>query len=219
MLRATHGPIRPYTPGMTTANAQLAETPDLDLLYPLTEFFHSYDPVPLAQEEVGGARMPEPYRSLLVHDGDMTSTLEAFHREAIDLRLLDRRRVGDGLLRKVVLVGRQSGKPLEFGAIRIDLAAFESEARWRILEGRLPLGTILARYRVAYTSRPRLFFRLSSDERIERKLELAAPATLYGRQNVLRDAGGRALAEVVEILPPATRRSSAGWDSRGAAKP
>ena len=188
---------------MIHSSAQLAETPDLDLLYPLTEFFHGHDPIPLAQEEVGGARMPEPYRSLLVHDGDMTSTLETFHGEAIDLRLLDRRRTACALLRKVVLVGRESGRPLEFGAIRIDLHAFEPEARWRILQGRLPLGAILARHRVSYTSSPRLFFRLESDERIERKLELTEPATLYGRQNVLSDPAGRPLAEVVEILPPA----------------
>ena len=190
---------------MTHANAQLAETPDLDLLYPLTEFYHSYDPIPLAQEEVGGGRMPEPYRGLLVHDGDMTSTLETFHGEAIELRQLDRLRTACALLRKVVLVGRESGRPVEFGAIRIDLHAFEPEARWRILEGRLPLGTILARYGVAYTSSPRLFFRLESDARIDRKLELTEPATLYGRQNVLSDPGGRPLAEVVEILPPAPR--------------
>ena len=190
-----------------TTNASLAESPMLDLLYPLSEFFQDHEPVPLAREETGGSRMPEPYRSLLVHDGDMTSTLEAFHREPITLRLLDKRRVGRALLRKVVLIGRETGRPLEFGAIRIDLSAFEPVARWAILAGRTPLGAILARFGVVYESRPRLFFRLESDERIERKLEIARtapdrPATLFGRQNVLSDPAGRALAEVVEILPP-----------------
>ena len=187
--------------------ARLDDPPTLDLLYPLSEFFHRNDPVPLDQEEVGGSRMPDPYRGLLVHESDMTSTLEAFHREPIDLRMLEKRQVGNALLRKVVLIGRESDRPLEFGAIRIDLAAFESAARWAILEGRMPLGAILAHHEVSYTSRPRLFFRLASDERIERKLELVRttpdqPLTLYGRQNVLSDPTGRALAEVVEILPP-----------------
>ncbi len=188
---------------MPTPNAERSDLPELDLLYPLTDFLDRAEPVPLAREEAGDDRMPEPYRSLLVHERDMTSTLEAFHKETLGLRLLEKRRVANALLRKVVLVGRQSGKPREFGAIRIDLSAFETEARWVILEGDLPLGAVLARFKVPYTSSPRLFFRLESDARFERKLELQQPATLYGRQNVLSDPTGRPLAEVVEILPPA----------------
>ena len=195
---------------MTNSIAELAESPELDLLYPLTEFYHDREPIPLAKEEAGGSRMPEPYRSLLVHDRDMTSTLETFHGESLTLRLLDKLRVPGALLRKVVLVGQDSGRALEFGAIRIQLTAFSALARWMIVEGRMPLGAILARLAIPYTSSPRLFFRLESDQRIERKLQLSSRATLYGRQNVLSDPAGRPLAEVVEILPPAPQASSNG---------
>ncbi|MCP3963257.1 MAG: hypothetical protein GY719_35910 [bacterium] len=200
---------------MTNSTAELADVPELDLLYPLTEFYHSHESIPLAREEEGGSRMPEPYRGLLVHERDMTSTLEVFHGELMTLRMLDKARIPDGLLRKVVLVGRRSGRPAEFGAIRIRLKTFSSEARWSILEGRLPLGAILERHSVAYTSRPRLFFRLESDARIERKLELTRsspdqPLTLYGRQNVLSDPEGQTLAEVVEILPPSLATAVGG---------
>ncbi len=197
---------------MAISTAELSDLPTLDLLYPLTDFWDRNEPVPLARQEAGDSRMPEPYRSLLVHDSDMTSTLEAFHDETLRLRLLEKRRVDNALLRKVVLVGERSGRPREFGAIRIDLSAFETEARWVILEGNLPLGAVLARFKVPYTSSPRLFFRLDSDARFERKLELHQSATLYGRQNVLSGANGRPLAEVVEILPPVTNRSSAASD-------
>ncbi|MEM7583057.1 MAG: hypothetical protein AAF560_06730 [Acidobacteriota bacterium] len=187
---------------MATSSAKLSHPSDLDLLYPLTEFFDPGEPLPLVREEVGDSRMPEPHRSLLVHDSDMTSTLESFHSEPLWLRTLEKRRQGTDLLRKVVLFGEHSGRPHELGAIRIDLAAFSTEARWVILEGNLPLGSILARFKVPYTSSPRLFFRLDSDARFEHQLELKASATLYGRQNVLSSPSGRPLAEVVEILPP-----------------
>ncbi len=93
---------------------------------------------------------------------------------------------------------------VEFGAIRIDLAGFPPPAREEILIGRLPLGTILTRFRVAYDSRPRLFFRIRSDRRIEEIFGLPGRSLLYGRQNVLAAESGRPLAEVVEILPPVT---------------
>lgn len=91
---------------------------------------------------------------------------------------------------------------MEFGAIRIDLAAFPGPARRAILFGRRPLGTILADFLVPYESQPRLFFRIESDRRIERLFDLAESATRYGRQNVLMGSSGEPLAEVVEILPP-----------------
>lgn len=174
----------------------------LDLLYPLSEFFHPGEPIPLAEQEVQGQRMPEPYRSLLVHDTDMTSTLEAFHGESLTLRLLEVQRRDEDLFRQVVLVGETSGRGVEFGAIRIDLTRFEPQPRQEIVEGRRPLGSILARHRVAYTSRPRLFFHLDADVRVAELLGLSETGRLYGRQNVLWDPSGVPLAEVVEILPP-----------------
>lgn len=197
---------------MTTTTALLADSSPPDPLDPLSRFFEHDDPAALEWQEVEGSRVPEPYRGLLVHDGDMTSTLETFHRETLELRLLEKRRVDQTLLRSVVLIGSRTGRPLELGAIRIDLAAFAPDARWAILEGRMPLGAILARYDVAYVSRPRLFFQITSDARFEEELEIARqagddPFILFGRQNVLSDPAGRTLAEVVEILPPAPAAS------------
>lgn len=174
----------------------------LDLLYPLSEFFNPGESVPLAEHESGGRRMPEPFRSLLVHDSDMTSTLERYHGECLELRLIDKMHHGTYLFRQVVLVGKASGLPREFGAIRIDLSRFEPEARRRILGGRQPLGSILAELAVVYTSQPRLFFHVTADPRMQEIFGLDGARLLYGRQNVLAAPGGEPLAEVVEILPP-----------------
>lgn len=145
--------------------------------------------------------MPQPYRRLLVHESDMTSTLEAHHGEPIVLRQLARRHDGGSLLRQVLLLGSESGRIFEYGAIHIHLNRFASAARQEILEGQTPLGAVLAKNEVNYESRPQLFFGLTSDRHIDGWLELRNPTQLYGRQNVLLGSSGP-LAEVVEILPP-----------------
>ena len=174
----------------------------LDLLYPLSEFFSHGESAPLAELEAGGERMPEPYRGLLVHDTDMTSTLAAFHGEPSTLRLVDKMHHGTDLFRQVVLVGSETGRAFEFGAIRIDLTRFEPEPRQRILEARQPLGAILAEFGITYTSHPRLFFHVTANQRMQEIFGLDGARILYGRQNILADSTGIPLAEVVEILPP-----------------
>jgi chorismate-pyruvate lyase len=172
------------------------------LLYPLDEFYAraglALPPVQLIPGDV----VPEPYRTLLVHDHDMTPTLEAFHRERIHLRVIERRLAGDSLCRQVVLTLDESERPVEFGAIVIHCGLFPPPARELILEGRCPLGTILADHRIEHASCPRAFLRVRSDAIMNGALGLEEPRALYGRRNVLSAPDGRVLAEVVEILPP-----------------
>ena len=174
---------------------------DLDLLEPLCQFYPGPS-VDLGQRQVPGACLPEPYRRLLVHDSDMTSTLQAFHGERLGLRVLDHYTSGGSLFRQVALFGVDSGKRVEYGAIRIELSFFEPAARERIVSGWQPLGAILAEFQVPYLSRPRRFFEIKADDFVRGALELDEPAVLYGRQNHLLAASGLPLAEVVEILPP-----------------
>lgn len=181
----------------------------LDLLYPLSDLLPERPGVSIRHLGKDGTDMPSPYRRLLVHETDMTSTLEAFHGERMDLRLLESRRSEGSLWRQVLLVGRASGQAREAGAIRIDLRQFDTAERWEILEGRKPLGAILADHAVGYVSRPRVFFAFEATESTDRLLGLssmkdsgASGTTLYGRQNVLSTASGDVLADVVEILPP-----------------
>lgn len=155
------------------------------------------------EQPVDGAAMPEPYRSLLVHERDMTSTLEAFHGEALGLRVLAKQLTRDSLRRRVVLEGVDSGRGVEFGAIRIHLGGFEGEALEAVRSGEQPLGTILGRFGADYRSRPAGFFSIRADAAIAGALRRPLVGrTLYGRRNRLTWADGSPLADVVEILPP-----------------
>ena len=184
-----------------------------DLLFPLSALREASGVSPeTAVQELSPAEMPEPFRRLLAHDRDMTSTLESFHGEAMALRQLVRELRGEVLYRRVALVGAASGFIAEFGAIAIHLERFGPEPRREILEGSSPLGSILARHRVAYESRPRTFFRLRPGREIAELFDLDGEASpclyLYGRQNDLLTPAGEPLAEVVEILPPVLEASA-----------
>jgi chorismate-pyruvate lyase len=157
-------------------------------------------PLPPVAEVLPDA-MPEPYRSLLVGHHDMTPTLEAFHGERLDLRLLERQHDGDAYRRLVVLT-TASGRPVEFGAIVIDLNCLTADAREMVLKGERPLGTVLAVCGIEHASRPLAFIRVTSGPFINGALGLPGPRELYGRRNVLSTSDDRTLADIVEILPP-----------------
>ena len=172
------------------------------MLSPLSDFYSDAGAQTPEIEAIDGAAMPQPYRGLLVHDDDMTPTLEAYTGKAIHLKLLQVRRAGDALYRQVVLVTNGLEQPIEFGAIRINLDCFETEPRRLIEDGYRPLGRILADYNIVHTSRPNGFFQIASDIVTATAFGMREPRVLYGRHNVLRDDQQRVLAEVVEILPP-----------------
>lgn len=195
----------PDTP--TSAESQVRE-PTSTVLYPLDEFYaQAGNPLPQI-EAVAPDDLPEPYRSLLVHDSDMTSTLEKFHDEKIHLEVFRRQRVQDTFFREVILL-LESGTPVEFGAIKIDLSLFDPVPQQLILEGRLPLGRILQDCNIPYISRPQAFLKLKSDPFINTVLRLAGSHDLYGRRNSLFDSEERPMAEIVEILPPNAPRGTA----------
>ena len=176
--------------------------PHTDLLYPLSRFCER-DGHPLPPHAVlDGAAVPEPYRTLLVHRGDMTSRLEEFHDSPMILRVLHREEDGKAYRREVLLCAKDPGLPVEYGAIEIHLDAFEPELRARILEGHLPLGGLLNRAGVRYRSEPRAFIKLAPDAQMNALFQTSEEHELYGRCNVLLGAEGQTLARIVEVLRP-----------------
>jgi chorismate-pyruvate lyase len=172
------------------------------LLDPLDQFyFVSGVAVPKATK-IEAECIPEPYRSLLVHDNDMTSTLEAEYRQRIHIRLISREVTDDVLRRQVVLVLDSDERPVEFGAIRIQLNQMPPEARQRVLENKLPLGRVLQDFFIQHNSQPVAYFEVEADSRIGEALQTPGAQRLYGRRNRLLTPSGEVLAEVVEILPP-----------------
>ena len=132
----------------------------------------------------------------------MTSTLEKYYGQPVHIEVLARELRDNEYCREVALALDGTRKRVEFGAIKIFLDLFPAEAREEILREQQPLGRILNLFNIPFSSRPRAFLRLTSDQFIDSALQLQWPQLLYGRRNSLIDARERPLAEIVEILPP-----------------
>lgn len=182
---------------MTPLHRQVA-----DLFFPLTDFYSTRDGNLPRLKEIPGEAMPQPYRELLVHDRDMTSTLEAYLGSSLRVRVLEKHVEDSRLTRQVVLVTDPGSTVAEFGAIRINLDQFATAAREEILSCEQPLGTILLRHRIPFTCRPNAYFSFRGDEIARHAFDLHEAHTLYGRHNLLTTTEEKPLAEVVEILPP-----------------
>jgi hypothetical protein len=166
------------------------------LTHPLDEFCRlAKRPLP-GIERVDGAALPEPYRSLLVHERDMTSTLGQFHGDDIGIKVLHRHNGGDAFFREVLLLAKRDWRPVEYGAIKINLGQFPEPARDAITGAGVPLGQLLHDYGIGHLSRPSGFLRVECDDHIGGLFEL-------GDRPVYDATGKRCLAEIVEILPPA----------------
>lgn len=155
-----------------------------------------------ALEFLEPADVPEPYQTLLVHNTDMTGTLERFRGQKMALRPVEQFVDGTKLVRHVELCGSNDGQPAEFGAIEIHLDRFESAPRAEVLAGKAPLGTILKDAHMNFESRPRGFFRIKPGEAIRHSFGVPEDGWLFGRCNQLLTLNGEPIADVVEILPP-----------------
>ncbi|MFN3169036.1 MAG: hypothetical protein ACE37H_18470 [Phycisphaeraceae bacterium] len=172
-----------------------------DILYPLSAFADDQADGVTCAGILEAEELPQPYRTLLAHDRDMTGTLETYFKQPMGLKVFSKHTDGDSLFRQVVLLGEDDQKPKEFGAIRIDLSAFDRETRAVVAACGVPLGRVLREHGVAYVSNPSAYLKVEPNALLCRALQTTT-GPLYGRKNELTTPDGRAIAQIVEILPP-----------------
>ena len=180
----------------------MTSTPTLEILHPLPLLYEAAShPLP-DFELVDSKSLPPAAHGLLVHTGVMTSKLEKFFADEMTLRVLQCDHTADHYRREVVLCCAKSGEAVEYGAIEIELSAFDESLRSEIVLGHSPLGGLLNRHAIRYRSRPRGFLRVAPDLRLAEIFNLPAPVSLFGRTNQLLDSQDRVLASIVEVLRP-----------------
>jgi chorismate-pyruvate lyase len=190
-LRATR-PAR----ARTAATRRAVPSP----LHPLDVAYTRAGLEPPAATAIAPDAIPQPYRSLLVHQRDMTLTLEAHFGGRVVLRPLATFTVGPWYYRRVLLAQEYSGRPVEMGAIRMKLAALPRKVQADIRRNRVPLGRLLRDAGVDFTSVPREFFEVVPNPEMMGVFWMREAKTLYGRRTeVLLD--GRAIGDIVEVLP------------------
>lgn len=172
------------------------------LLYPLDIAYRQAGLAAPGADVIDPADIPMPYQSLLVHERDMTITLEQHWGGRVLLRMLSVFAKGPWYFRRVLLSHEYSGRPVEMGAIRINLEAFGPRVRTQILRNTVPLGRVLRDGDVDYLSRPRRFLAVTPNSEMMGVFWMREPRVLYGRQTEVL-IGGRKVGDIVEILPPA----------------
>jgi hypothetical protein len=149
---------------------------------------------------LGPDDIPYPYRTLLAHTNDMTLTLERHFGGRLVVRPLSTLRRGTWYVRRVLLAQEYSGKPVEMGAIRIDVKAFPERLRRQIYANQVPLGRLLRDGRVPFESRPRCFFEVIPNAEMMGVFWMREPRPLYGRRTEIFVASSK-FGDIVEILP------------------
>ncbi len=170
------------------------------ILYPL-DLAYTIAGVPAPTvREISPKDIPFPYRGLLVHENDMTLTLERHFGGAVGLRTLSTVQNGSWYLRRVLLVQEYSGRPVEMGAIRVKIDVFPARVRSQILRNERPLGRVLRDGGVDFRSQPRVFLAVEPNPEMMGVFWMREPRTLYGRQTEMF-SGGAKVGDIVEILP------------------
>jgi chorismate-pyruvate lyase len=174
------------------------------LLHPLSMMRRGHGLPSLDFKEIESQELPEPYKQLLAHEGDMTSRLEDAYRSSIRVNRLRSSNDGKNYFRDVILETSESpSRAVEYGAIEIQLSNLPDLAKEAVIGGEKPLGGILNEGRIPYACELRGFFKVIPDESIQKAFAMETPVELFGRSNRIKARLGDTIAMIVEILPPA----------------
>lgn len=144
------------TPSQTSGEAKQRA-----VLRALTEGFVDIASLDAAATIVSDARVPEPFRQLLVHSEHMTTRLERHCGRAVALSVLSSRRDGDSYRRMILLRPKDKPGVVEFGIVRIDLRQITADVKREILDQTVPLGDVLIRHKVLRRVEPRAYLRFT----------------------------------------------------------
>ena len=146
--------------------------------------------------------VPPPYDRLLVHYHHMTVTNEEFHRDRVNVRILNLCMTESWYARKILLTKQSDGQVVQFGIARIWLQFCSPPVREAILAGQTPLGRILIENNVLRRIAPIAFLRVNPGPGPSAwfGLERGQSAT-FGRLGVIYCDEQPAI-EVLEIVSP-----------------
>ena len=174
------------------------------LLHPLSMMRRAHGLPSLEFKEIESQELPEPYRHLLAHEGDMTTRLENAYQSSIRVNRLRSSNNGKNYFREVILESSDSPpRAVEYGAIEIQLSHLSDLAKEEVIAGEKPLGGILNEGRIPYACELRGFFKIMPDASIVEAFGMEAPVELFGRSNRIKTRSGETIALIVEVLPPA----------------
>jgi hypothetical protein len=172
--------------------------PDIKHLYAL---FPPGNDMP-EYEFVPADEVPLPYHGLLVHEHHMTVTVEKYHGDLVDVRVLERHYNDEFYARKILLALQGNRRVVQFGIMRVYYRFLSPEVRAEILAGRTPLGRILIQHDVLRRIEPTAFLRIVTTPAMMQWFGLEQPRSTYGRLALIH-CNEQPAVELLEIVAPA----------------
>ena len=163
----------------------------------LNSLFTFFSNENLLYELLPGEKVPAPYKSLLVHDNHMTTTLEKFYGQPIQVEV-KKQQVTGSLYERCSLLWLPQVGVVEIGIVQMDLSFFSSGIREEILHGEKPLGKILIDHKEPRDVRVENYFKLQTCTSLEKAFSISS-VFFYGRATTI---SCKAPIKVAEIIRP-----------------
>ncbi len=173
-------------------------TPDLatlvGLFYDAPERLGEFTPV-------DGPQMPAAYGLLLNHQHHMTVTVERFHGGLVDVTVLDKIATLTHYSRKILLSKQSDRQVVQFGIVRLHLAALSETVRDEILAQQTPLGRVLIKHHVMREIHLSGLWQVTPGEDLCQCFSCSPEQITYGR-TALIFCDNRPAIELLEIVAP-----------------
>jgi chorismate-pyruvate lyase len=145
--------------------------------------------------------LPNVYRRLLAHDAHMTVTVEEYHQDSVDVRVLGRVVTPTHYARRILLMRHRDGRVVQFGIMRVNWAWLDPQVRTEIEQEDTPLGRILINHDVLRRIRLSAVWRVAPSVELRRLMELKTPQVTYGRTAII-ECDHEPAIELLEIVTP-----------------
>lgn len=180
---------------MTEATPPAAELDDLVALFyeqptDLGRFTHR-----LAEE------CPAAYQKMLAHEAHMTVTVEQRHGCEVDVEVLEHRKDATHYLRKILLRRQMDGRVVQYGIVRLALAALQTEVRDEIMAQRIPLGRVLIQHNVLRQVQLNALWEVQCGSELAELFGAPEGHTTFGRTALIY-CDGEPAVELLEIVAP-----------------
>lgn len=143
--------------------------------------------------------IPQPFRTLLVHEKHMTLTLTAHYGAFLELNVREMHYEGSLYSRKISLTIPRDHEVVEYGLIRLDLRYVPQTVWPEIFQQRTPMGELLLRHNILQRVQPKWFLRLEAQSSVLSWIGAKTACPLFGRLGTIY-CNGEPAVEVLEIV-------------------
>ncbi len=155
---------------------------------------------------------PAEYRSMLAHESHMTVTVEDRHGGPVDVEILDSYHTETHYVRQIILRRQRDQRPVQYGIVRLALAALQPAVRDEIMAQQTPLGRVLIEHNVLRKVQLNAVWHVACGPRLAGHFDVASQHVTYGRTALIY-CDGEPAVELLEILAPEDTFSDASSDS------